>query len=349
MRLGLIGLPHSGRSTLFAALTGARGQLTVGHKGPSTEDRIAAITVHDDRVATLSAHYTPKKTTYARLEYLLPSEVGGGEPAKGERPLWTQVRVCEGLVQVVRNFQLQGGSAPEPEQDFRHLEEEMILNDLAVVEKRIERIELDKKRGKRPEGEEESLLATCKEILEQGWPIRSNGKLALEPSLKGFTFLSAKPLLVVLNNGDEDEECPQWERGPLETQKMVVRGRLEMDIATMDPDEAREFMEAYRLKDSALDRVIAASLKLLNRICFFTVGADEVKAWPIAAGTPALHAAGAVHSDMQKGFIRAEVLSYDDFIHYGNFQEAKKAGRVRLEGKEYTVKDGDIINFRFNV
>jgi hypothetical protein len=320
------------------------------HRGPSAEDRIAAITVHNERVAFLSAHYTPKKTTYARLEYLLPSDVGGGgEPVKGERPVWTQVRVCDGLVHVVRNFRLQGGPPPAPEEDFRRLEEELILTDLAVVEKRIERIELDKKRGKKPEGEEESLLRACGEILEQGRPLRSDEKLALEPALKGFTFLSAKPLLVVLNNGDEDETLPPWERRPLQAEIMVVRGRLEMDIATMDPDEAREFMEAYRLKDSALDRLIVASLELLNRICFFTVGEDEVKAWPIAAGTHALQAAGAVHSDMQKGFIRAEVLSYDDFIHYGSFQEAKKAGRVRLEGKEYTVKDGDIINFRFNV
>jgi ribosome-binding ATPase len=348
MKLALIGLPQSGRSTFFAALTGARGQPTA-HRGPSAEDRIAAITVHDERVAFLSTHYTPKKTTYARLEYLLPSDVGGGEPVKGERPVWTQVRVCDGLVQVVRNFQLQGGPPQTPEEDFRRLEEELILTDLAVVEKRIERIELDKKRGKRPEGDEESLIRTCNEILEQGRPLRSDEKLVLEPALKGFTFLSAKPLLVVLNNGDEDETLPPWETRPLQAEIMVVRGRLEVDIATMDPDEAREFMEAYRLKDSALDRVIVASLELLNRICFFTVGEDEVKAWPIAAGTQALQAAGAVHSDMQKGFIRAEVLSYDDFIHYGSFQEAKKAGRVRLEGKEYTVRDGDLINFRFNV
>jgi GTP-binding protein YchF len=348
MRLGLIGLPQSGRSTFFAALTGARGQ-PIGHKGSSAEDRIAAITVHDERVAFLSDHYQPKKTTYAQLEYLLPSDVGAGEPVKGERPVWTQVRVCDGLVHVVKNFQLQGGPPPTPEQDFQRLEEELILTDLAVVEKRLERIELDKKRGKRPEGEEESLLRTCREILEQGRPLRSDERLALEPTLKGFTFLSAKPLLVVLNSGDEDETLPLWGRSPLRAEIMVVRGRLEMDIAAMEPEEAREFMEAYHLKDSALDRVIAASFELLNRLCFFTVGADEVKAWPIAAGTQALLAAGTVHSDMQKGFIRAEVLSYDDFIRYGNFQEAKKAGRVRLEGKDYTIKDGDIINFRFNV
>jgi GTP-binding protein YchF len=348
MRLGLIGLQQSGRSTFFSALTGARGQL-LGHRGPSAEDRIATITVHDERVAFLSAHYSPKKTTYARLEYLLPSDVGGGEPVKGERPVFTQVRVCDGLVHVVRNFQLDGGQAPASEQDFRLLEEELILADLAVVEKRIERIELDKKRGKRPEAEEESLLKACKETLEQGQPLRGDEKLALEPALKGFTLLSAKPLLVVINNADEDEAPPSWQRKPVGAEILVVRGRLEMDIATMDPDEAQEFMVAYGLKASALDRVIAASFKLLNRICFFTVGEDEVRAWPIAAGTQAMQAAGSVHSDMQKGFIRAEVLSYGDFVRYGSFQEAKKVGRVRLEGKEYTVSDGDIINFRFNV
>ena len=218
-----------------------------------------------------------------------------------------------------------------------------------VTEKRIEKIELDKKRGKKPEGEEYSLLESCHEFLERGNPLRKIQKLASEPALKGFTFLSAKPMLVIINNDDEDQAMPKWDQTPENMDLLVVRGRLEMDIASMSPQEAEEFLDAYNIQESALDRVIRSSYRLLNRISFFTVLSDEVRAWSITAGTPALEAAGTVHSDMKKGFIRAETLAFEDLQSCGTFQEAKKAGRVRLEGKDYEVKDGDIINFRFNV
>ncbi|HUU81480.1 MAG TPA: DUF933 domain-containing protein, partial [Acidobacteriota bacterium] len=243
-----------------------------------------------------------------------------------------------------------GGSLPPtPEEDFWQTEEEMILSDLAVAEKRIERIELDKKRGKKPEGDEYSLLRSCCELLEKGEPLRHRQELALHPALRGFTFLCAKPILVIINNDDEDEVLPGWGKKPEGIELLVVRGRLEMDIATMSHEEAQEFREAYNIQESALDRVIKTSYRLLNYISFFTVLSDEVRAWSIAAGTPALEAAGTVHTDMKKGFIRAEVLSFEDLRACGSFQEAKKAGFARLEGKEYQVKDGDIINFRFNI
>jgi len=236
-----------------------------------------------------------------------------------------------------------------PEKDFWLLEEEIIMNDLLVIEKRLERIELDNKRGKKPEGEEHSLLKTCHDVLERGDPLRKIPELSSNPALRGFTFLSAKPVLVIVNNEDEDDSLPKWNRYPEKVELIVVRGRIEMDIASMSPDEVDEFREAYKIYESALDRVINSSYLLLNRISFFTVGPDEVKAWTIAAGTPALEAAGAVHSDMKKGFIRAETLSYEDLVKHESFQKAKKAGVVRLEGKDYKVSDGDIINFRFNV
>jgi ribosome-binding ATPase YchF (GTP1/OBG family) len=154
---------------------------------------------------------------------------------------------------------------------------------------------------------------------------------------------------VLINNDDEDQALPEWDKPPLNAEVQVMRGRIEMEIAAMPPEEAEVFLAEYEIEDKALDRIIQASYRLLNRISFFTIGSDEVKAWTLTRGTPALEAAGSVHSDMQKGFIRAEVLSYDDLKKYGSFQEAKKAGQVRLEGKEYTVRDGDIINFRFNV
>ena len=179
--------------------------------------------------------------------------------------------------------------------------------------------------------------------------MRNNQELANEPALKGFTFLSAKPVLIILNNDDEDETLPAWDRKPVGSELIAVRAKLEKDIASMPPEEAAEFLVAYHIEESALDRVIKSSYRLLNRISFFTVGPDEVKAWPITAETPAVEAAGTIHSDIEKGFIRAETISFKDLQTYGSFQEAKKAGIVRLEGKDYKVRDGDIINFRFNV
>ncbi len=346
MKLGIIGLPQSGKSTIFTALTGARGEgETPGsfHK----DAMIATVTVHDERVMFLTDMYQPKKTTYAKVEYLLPSKISGKAGSGPEGGIWNQVRPCDALLHVVRNFK--DAREPTPESDFWKMEEELILSDLMVVEKRLERIELDKKRGKKPEGNEYSLLMSCKEILDKGLPLRTDQGLASEPELRGFTFLSAKSMLVIVNNGDEDESLPKWEKTPAGADMVLVRGRLEKDIALMDADEAEEFLEMYNIQESALDRLIRKSFSLLNLISFFTVGPDEVKAWPIPAGTIALDAAGVIHSDIKQGFIRAEVVAFDDLKNAGSFQEAKKRGQVRLEGKEYRMKDGDIVNFRFNV
>ncbi len=347
MKIGIIGLPQGGKSTIFAALTGARG--AEGDHASRKDLRIAAVTVFDDRIDFLSRMYQPKKTTYAKIEYLLPPETGPGGGAGSEGAAWNQIRTCDALLHVVRNFEGTLGTPPTPEPDFKKLEEEMILSDLVVVEKRMERIDLDRKRGKLPDGEEASLLQSCRQVLEQGMPIRSDPALAAAPLLKGFTFLSAKPILILINNDDEDEAPPTWNRRPEGVDLFVVRGGLEREIASLSPEEAKEFLEAYHIQESALDRVIRHSFQILNRISFFTVGPDEVRAWPIPAGTLALEAAGSVHSDIQQGFIRAEVVAYEDLKNHGGFNEAKKAGLVRLEGKGYEVKDGDIITFRFNV
>ncbi len=348
MKLGIVGVPQCGKSTIFDALTGARGE-EGGHKPARKDMKMATVTVFDERIAFLSEIYQPKKTSFAKVEYLLPSEIQGASPEKSSASLWNQIRTCDALLHVIRNFQSAGGSPPTPGNDYWQLEEEMVLSDLVVTENRIERIELDRKRGKREEEEEYDLLQSCRKILEEGDPIRGKGDLASHPLLKGFTFLSAKPVLVIMNNEDEDESLPQWDRRPEGVDAIVVRGRLEQDIASMSPEEAEEFLEAYHVTESALDRVINRSYGLLNRISFFTVGSDEVKAWPIAAGTSALDAAGSVHTDIQKGFIRAEVVSFDDLKECGDFKEAKKAGLVRLEGKEYIIQDGDIAHFRFNI
>ena len=347
MRLAIIGLPQSGKATIFRALTGARGEATSGLFNRA-ERHISTVTVYDERVDFISGLVKPKKTTYAKVEYLLPA-TSGTETARSESSQWSEIRTCDALVHVVRNFKGPGGAAPTPEDDFWKMEEDMILSDLAVVEKRIERLELDIKRGKKDEIQELELLRLCKEMLEQEIPLRSNKDLSSRPELRGFTFLSAKPQLIIINNDDEDEDMPEWKRVPEHAEMIVIRGRLEMDIANMTEEEAEEFLEAYNIKDSALDRTIAASYKLLNLISFFTAGEQEVKAWSIPAGTPALEAAGTIHSDIKQGFIRAEVVAFDDLKKYGSFQGVKKAGAMRLEGKEYVVKDGDIIHFRFNI
>jgi GTP-binding protein YchF len=348
MKLGIMGLPQSGKSTVFAALTGTRGQ-GEEHASSRTDPRIAAVTVLDERVDFLTRLYKPKKTTYTKVEYLLPSDIRSSTSSGSEGGIWNQIRICDALLHVVRNYRIPGDSPPTPEQNFWQLEEEMILSDLVVAEKRLEKMDLDRKRGKKPSGQEESLLKSCCDTLEKMEPLRNVPDLARDPALKGFTFLSAKPMLVIVNNDDEDETLPEWERKPDSVEMLAVRARLEMDISTMSPDEAAEFLDAYNIQESALDRVIKSSYQALNRISFFTVLSDEVRAWSVTEDTPAIEAAGTVHTDMQKGFIRAETLSFEDLENYGSFQEAKKAGVVRLEGKEYRVKDGDIINFRFNI
>ena len=348
MKLGIVGLPHSGKSTTFAALTGARGQ-EQEQTASRAEHKIGTLRVADERVDFLREIYKPKKTTYAQVEYLLPLQPASTGPTKSESPVWSQIRICDSLLHVVRNFTAPGGIKPDPEGDYRRLEDEMILNDLGVAEKRIERIEMDAKRGKKPPEEEYALIKECKEVLEQGKPLRANSQLAEAQVLRGFTFLSAKPQLVIINNDDTDESMPEWKTLPERSEIMVLRTRLETDIASMSQEEAQEFMKEYRIEKSALDRVIRSSYSLLNLICFFTVLNDEVRAWTIKKGSSAIEAAGAVHSDMKKGFIRAEVLAFERLREHRSFQDAKQRGLVRLEGKSYIVQDGDIIHFRFNV
>jgi len=348
MKLGIIGLPQSGKSTIFGALTGARGE-DDGVRASRMDQKIGTVRVADDRVDVLKEIYKPKKTTYAQVEYLLPSQNATSGASKSESVFWNQVRVSDALIHVIRNFVAPGGIAPDSERDFWRLEEEMILSDLVVAEKRLERIQTESKKGKKPTEEEQALIESSKALLDEGQPLRANPELASAPVLKGFTFLSAKPELLIINNDDEDESLPEWRATPEHLERMVVRGRLEMDIASMSPEEAEEFLDAYHIDSFALDRVIKNSYKLLDLISFFTVLNEEVRAWNISAGSPALEAAGAVHSDMKKGFIRAEVLAFEDLKTHGSFQEAKQKGLVRLEGKDYLVQDGDIINFRFNI
>lgn len=347
MRAGIIGLPQSGKKTIFKVITQLRGDGDfdiVSHREPL----IITVIIYDERLEILNRIFKPKRMVFLKMEYLLPSEISS--PVKGERSMWSQVRTCDELIHVVRNFEL-AGEAPLSEEDFWKLEEEMILNDLLVVEKRIERMKADRRKGRKERDlqRELDLLHACKKSLEDGRPLREKAELVSEPILKGFSFLTAKPMLVVINNGEDDTELPEWKRRPASVKMLCIRGKLEMELAEMKEDEAKEFKELYGINDSAVDRLIKESFQVLNKITFFTVGEKEARAWAIDKGTRALDAAGEVHTDMKKGFISAEVIPFEDLKACGGLVEAKKRGLLRLEGKNYTVQDGDVITFRFNL
>lgn len=340
MKLGLVGLPGSGKKTVFEALT--QSPSTPGHHG---ENRIATISVPDERVDVLTGMYAPRKTIYAQVEYFLP----GVTESSREQQSWSPIRDCDALIHIIRNYSLFGMENPTPRQDFHKIDQDLILSDLVVAEKRIERLELDQKRGKQIDPEELSLLKECHRSLESEVPLRAHTHLSTAPVLRGFAFVSAKPQLVLFNNADEDDALPTGMPVDMNADTMIIRGKLEQELSQMTAAERSEFLAEYNIQDSATDRVIRKSYELLGLISFFTVGEDEVRAWTIRRNTPAVDAAEVIHSDIKKGFIRAEVVSYADLTDAGSHQEAKKRGTARLEGKTYDVQDGDIINFRFNV
>jgi GTP-binding protein YchF len=345
MKLGIIGLAGTGKTTLFEALT----KIILDEATHKPENRLGTIKVPDARVDRLSGMYNPKKTIYAQVEYLLPFFTIQKPGQKTDDTVWSSVRTCDALIHVLRNFKGYGEESPTPLQDFIRLNEEMIFADLLVVEKRLERLELDGKRGKKADPEELRLLLECKDLLEKDKPLRHDPELAAAPQLKGFTFLSGKPMMILFNNEDEDDGLPEIGDALAGEKYLVMRGRLEHELAQMDEAEAREYLAEYGITTSAMDRMITLSYELLGLVSFFTVGPDEVRAWTIKKDTLAVDAAEVIHSDIQKGFIRAEVVAYNDLMDAGSYKEARQRGTVRLEGKTYPVQDGDIIEFRFNV
>jgi hypothetical protein len=347
MKLGLTGLGRAGKTTVFNALTRRSGESVPA--GGQVVPVLGVVSVPDPRVDWLSELYHPKKTTHAQITCMDLQGIPGMADNKREYMalLLAHMRPMDAFIMVVRNFADSALGLPDPAGDLRELEDEFLIADLASVEKRFERLDAELKRGKKPIGAEKELLEKCARILDSEQPLRSQPEIANAPELRGYTFLSAKPLLAVVNNSDEDGAMPSLDLKSADA--MVIRGKLEMELAQLGEEEALSFMQDFGIAESALGRVIKSSFALLDLITFLTVGEDEVKAWTIPRDTLAAEAAGAVHSDIQRGFIRAEVVAYEDLKKAGDYATARKQGTVRLEGRNYPVRDGDVIHFRFNI
>ena len=350
MRLGIIGWPLVGKTTVFNALT--RSAARTGFGAGAGAPNVAIVRVPDDRVERLSALFSPKKTTFATVEYV---DLPGFERGKGKDSdqFLTNARKVDALVHVVRAFVddnvPHAEGSVDPQRDVRLMEEELILADQITVEKRLENIAAQAKRGKKPESpDEQPALAKALAHLEAVRPLRTLELSASEEvALRGFAFLSQKPLLVVLNVGEDQMAAPPALAS--DAPVLAVCGKLEEELAQLPDAEAAELMASYGIARSGLERVIQASYDLLGLMSFYTAGDDEVKAWTIRKQSPAVEAARTIHSDIARGFIRAEVVSYDDLMELKTFPRAREVGKLRLEGKDYVVQDGEVVHFRFAV
>lgn len=357
MEFGILGLELSGKTTLFSLLTGQ--DLAAGHGKPGAHVGIAQ--VPDPRLDRLSALFAPRKHTPATVRFVdIPGIVKGGSASLNV----PELRTMDGLAVVVRSFA--SDAVPHPEgdlgaaRDIELVETELLLADLAVADSRLERLARDLARRKAPELEaERDALERCHTALEAGTPLRKIGLTADECRvLKGFTFLTAKPMLVILNAGENEagDLAGAVERAglaALQAQPGVavsaVCAVIEQEIAHLALEDQAAFLADLGLPDRALDRLLRAAYALLGLVSFFTAGEDECRAWSIPSGTTAVKAAGVIHSDFERGFIRAEIVPWQELLDAGSFAACRPRGTLRLEGKDYVVQDGDVITFRFNV
>lgn len=353
MKLGIIGLPQSGKTTIFNALT--RGDTPTTASAGRIEVHNAVVDVPDPRVDKLSSMFNPKKTIYARVTYADIAGLEGGASSQSgiSGQLLNQLTQMDGFLLVVRAFAADDVPHPAGSVDSRRDVEsmlgELLLNDLISVERKLERLTEERKKGgtdKTLNERQTALFTRLHEALEAGTPLRKVEVSAEEEKeLASFGLLSRKPILTVFNLGEGDQS-PQIQ---LDHPSVALMGKLEMEIAQLPPDDAAVFMQEYGIQELSLSRMIKLSYDLLQLQSFFTVGEDEVRAWTVKRGASAVEAAGAIHTDLQRGFVRAEVVAYDDLISLGGMNEAKAKGKLRLEGKEYTVQDGDILHVRFNI
>jgi GTP-binding protein YchF len=363
MKIGITGLANSGKTTVFNALTGMGVETTV-YATTGGEPNMGVVKVPDIRVDKLTEIFNPKKTANSTVQYIDYVGLTKGD-MKQNRSVFEFVKDADALVHVVRAFADDAVVHPlskvDPVGDVSTVETEMLFGDMELVEKRLEGMELSKKKGKKVDEEEKKALLKCKEALESEKPLRDVEFTEQERSaMRHLQFMTMKPEVVAVNISEDDLNTPRAE----ELKKAVegfygegssvtvitLSGKIEMDIAEMPVEDRGAFLQDLGIDEPALDRLIRVCYENVGLISFFTVGEDEVKAWAIRRGIDAVNAAGKIHSDIQRGFIRAEVIGYDEFIaNNGSMTECKDKGLLRLEGKTYGVRDGDIINFRFNV
>ena len=358
MKTGIIGLPQVGKTSLFKILTKAK--LDEHGYSNSRDAHLGVARVPDERLDKLSALYSPKKTTYASVEYVDVAAIG--QEALKDTSFLANLRNVDALVHVLRTFE--NDSVPhvgeiDPVRDAKNVEIDLMVSDLGQIEKRIERVEKDMKKGKTTELEHEhALLLRSKESIEREQPLRELEMTAEEKKLiKGFMFLSQKPILYALNinesttlGDDLDAAVAKYKMDELASRPnagaTAICGKVEAELAEMEDDEAAEFLEGYGLHESGLVRLIRKSYELLGLISFFTAGEDECRAWTIPAGAKAPQGAGAIHTDLEHHFIRAETIRWDALLEAGSEAAARAKGTLRLEGKEYVVRDGDVMHIR---
>jgi len=355
MKTAIIGLPMVGKTSLFTILTGVHESARVG----MMEARAGVTKVPDPRLEELAKIFEPPKITHATVEYLDFPAVS--KEALRDPSYLASMRVADALAHVLRVFHSdtvphEKGSV-DPVRDMEDVDIELVLSDLVVVEKRLERLDKDRKKIKSPELDREfALLERCKATLEQNVPLRT---LELTPeeekTIRGFQFLSQKPMLYVLNIGEEDagrmHEVEEQYRstalaGRSQTAVTAICGKIEAELAELPPEEAADYLASYGLKESGLERLITATYSLLGLMSFLTAGETEVRAWTIPQHSTAQKAAGAIHSDFEKKFIRAEVVNWKALVDYSGYPGVREKGLLRLEGKEYIVKDGDVLVIR---
>ena len=358
MKTGIIGLPKVGKTSLFKMLT--KTALDERKHANPREAHLGIAKVPDERLDRLAALYNPRKLIHTSVEYVDVAAVG--QEALKETAYLTNLRNVDALAHVVRTFEdpaIPHIDSIDPVRDIRNVEFDLILSDLGQIEKRLERLEKDLKRMRAPELEmEQTLLQQCKTHLENEHPLR---ELVLESEdqkrLRSFMFLSQKPVLYVLNIGESADlgqaiaQAPEvYKLTPLASQPhasvVVVCAKVEAELAAMSDEEAAEFLASYNLQESGLVRLIRKSYELLGLLSFFTVGEDECRAWTVGHGSRAVEAAGAIHTDLEKHFIRAEVIRWDALLEAGSEAKARAKGTLRLEGKEYLVQDGDVMHVR---
>jgi GTP-binding protein YchF len=349
MKIGLVGFPGTGKTTVFNALTGLSAE--TGYGAARGKTNLGVVKVPDARVDALAKVFNPKKTVYAEITFCDVAVAPTPGQGKGlDEQILRAMREVDALCHVVRGFPNAAGEPPQPLQEAHDFEAEMNLSDLILIETRLERIKKEKAKPA-----EKELLEKLKAHLDAGKPLRSLDLNATDlGAIAGYRFLTLKPLMLILNVPETEASKP----APSDLSDyahgsglglVVLAGTVEMDIAQMAPEEQKEFVASLGLDEPAAGRFIRAAYALCELISFLTAGEDECRAWPLRKGSNAHRAAGKIHSDIERGFIRAEVIRWEDLVKLGSEAKCREVGKLRLEGKEYPVADGDVINFRFNV